>query len=208
MGPCLNHCRIFRGILPSTGTERLSDTVKFQHHVIGIPEIMPSDRILEVARQLDAAIRELPKKDPMDTLEAIQTLREVMLGKKSATPQSQRVEEAAPRKAAPTTRTWHGLDRNAKAFLNTKIGGPLWSKVSRRITLSLSTGDVIEDLQVNNSMSEKLLHCQLPAGTSGTCTILFHGTDSVANMSVPTIQPQKVATKLDTDADDEAQEPN
>ena len=125
-----------------------------------------------------------------------------------ATTQPQRVKKAAPDNAMPATKTWYQLDRNAKAFLTTKTGSPLWSKAMRRITLSLATGDVIEDLQVNNSMSEKLLHCQLPAGTSGTCTILFHGTDSVANMSVPTIQPQKVATKLDTDADDEAQEPN
>ena len=34
LGPCFNHYRTFRGILPSTGGEKLSDTVKFQHHAI------------------------------------------------------------------------------------------------------------------------------------------------------------------------------
>ena len=155
----------------------------------------------------------------MDTLEAVQILREVMLGEKPAatqpqrvqkarptTTQPQRVEEVAPRKAAPTTRTWHRLDRNAKAFLTTKTGGPLWSKVTRRVTLSLATGDVIEDLQVNESTSDKLLHRPLPAGTPGTCTILYHVDNSVANMLAPTIQPQRVGTKLDSES--EAPEPN
>ena len=50
LGPCLNHYRTFRGILPSTGGERLSDTVRFQPHAIGIPEITSTDRIIEAAR--------------------------------------------------------------------------------------------------------------------------------------------------------------
>ena len=91
LSPCLNHYRTLRGILSSTGAERLSDTVKFQHHAIEIPEITPADRILEAARQLDAAIRTLPRDVPMDTLEAVQTLRKVMLGKKPVATQPQRV---------------------------------------------------------------------------------------------------------------------
>ena len=80
LGPCFKHYRTFRGILPSTGGERLSDTVKFQHHVIGIPELTPAERIMDAARQLENAIRALPKDAPMNTLEAIQNLREIMLG--------------------------------------------------------------------------------------------------------------------------------
>ena len=60
----MNHYnyRTFCGILPSTGAERLSDTVKFQHRAIGIQEITPADRILKATKQLDGAIREMPKK--------------------------------------------------------------------------------------------------------------------------------------------------
>ena len=61
LGPCLKHYRIFRGILPSTGGERLSDTVRFQHHAIAIPDLTPADQILEAARQLDHAIKQQPK---------------------------------------------------------------------------------------------------------------------------------------------------
>ena len=212
LGPCLNHYRTFRGILPSTGAERLSDTVKFQHHAIGIPEITSADRILEAARQLDAAICEVPEKAQMDTLEAIQSLREVMLGETLDRTRPQRVPKATAQKVhaktAPATKTWYRVDRNAKAFLTTKTAGPLWSKVTRRVTLDLSSAVIIEDLKVNKSTAETLLHRLLPAGTSGTCTILYHNNGSVANMEVPTIQPQRVVTETVTDTVSKAQEPN
>ena len=80
LGPCLKHYRTFRGIVPSTGGERLSDTVRFQHHAIAIPDLTPADRILEAARQLDDAIRQQPKRAPMEELTAIELLREVLLG--------------------------------------------------------------------------------------------------------------------------------
>ena len=80
VGPCLNHYRSFRGVLPSTKGERISDGVKFQHHAIAIPELTPADRILEATRQLKHAITQQPTKAPMDELQAIKLLRKVMLG--------------------------------------------------------------------------------------------------------------------------------
>ena len=82
LGPCLNHFFTYRGILPSTGGERMSDTVRFNHHAIGIPDLTPADRILEATRQLDDAIKQQPKIAPMDTLTAIELLREVLLGER------------------------------------------------------------------------------------------------------------------------------
>ena len=49
----------------------MSDMVKFWHHAISIPEVTPVDRIMNAARQLENAIRALPKDASMDTLEAI-----------------------------------------------------------------------------------------------------------------------------------------
>ena len=37
IGPCLDHYRTFKGILQSTGKERMSDTVKMKHHAIASP---------------------------------------------------------------------------------------------------------------------------------------------------------------------------
>ena len=125
-----------------------------------------------------------------------------------AVTQPQRVENAEPRTAAPATKTWYLLGRNAIAFLATKAGGLLWSKVSRCVTLSLSTHNVVEDLQVNKSMPEKLLRRLLPAGTAGACTILYHIDDNVTDMPVPAIQPQRVAPTRSADSKGEDYAPN
>ena len=66
--------------MASTGAERMSDTIKFKHHAIAIPLLTPDDRILEATRQLDYAIRQQPKRSPMDKLTAIELLRSVLLG--------------------------------------------------------------------------------------------------------------------------------
>ena len=79
-GPCFKHYRSVSGILPSTGRVRISDTVKMKHHAIAIPTLTPADRILEATRQLDRAIKQLPKEGPMDELAAIELLRKVLLG--------------------------------------------------------------------------------------------------------------------------------
>ena len=63
----------------STGAKRISDTVRFKHHAITIPHLTPAYRILEVARQLDSAIKQQPKKAPMDKLVAIELLIKVLL---------------------------------------------------------------------------------------------------------------------------------
>ena len=60
----------------------MSDTVKMKHHAIAIPSLTPADRILEAARQLDDVMRNQPKQAPMEDLQAIEVLREVLLGER------------------------------------------------------------------------------------------------------------------------------
>ena len=69
-------------MLPSTKGERISDTVKFQHHAIVMPELTPADRILEATKQLKDAISQQPKRAPMKEMEAIEMLRQVMMGER------------------------------------------------------------------------------------------------------------------------------
>ena len=80
VGPCLKHYCMFSGILPSTGKVKMADTVKMKHHAIAIPKLTPADRILKAARQLNRAIKQLPKEGPMDELAAIELLRKILLG--------------------------------------------------------------------------------------------------------------------------------
>ena len=65
IAPCFQHYRTFKVIMASTGAERISDTVRFKNHAIPIPQLTPADRILEVASQLDSAIKQQPQKAPM-----------------------------------------------------------------------------------------------------------------------------------------------
>ena len=71
IAPCFRHYQTFKGIMASTGAERLSDTVRFKHHAIKILHLTPADIILEAARTLNTAIKQQTKKDPMDELVAI-----------------------------------------------------------------------------------------------------------------------------------------
>ena len=102
IAPCFKHYLTFKGSLPSTGAERMSDTVRFKHHSIAIPQLTPVDRILKAARQLDGAIKQQPKRSPMDELTAIELLPEVILGEK---------KEKLPKKACKPKRynrkLWH-----------------------------------------------------------------------------------------------------
>ena len=99
IAPCIRHYRIFKGIMTYTGAEWMSNTVKLKHHAIAIPKLTPADIILEATRQLDDAIRQQPKRAPMDKLTSIELLRSVLLGEKQTPPpnimQIQKARQAA-----------------------------------------------------------------------------------------------------------------
>ena len=106
VGPALKHYCAFRGVLPSTKGERISDSVKFQHHAIAMPELTPADKILEATRALKRAITQQPKAAPSDEVTAIELLRKVMLGEQD-TPlpanSVQKIKAAARESRTPAT---------------------------------------------------------------------------------------------------------
>ena len=65
IAPCFKHYQTFKGILPSTGSEIMSDTVQSKNNAIAIPQLTPYNRILEAARQLENEIKQQPKRSPM-----------------------------------------------------------------------------------------------------------------------------------------------
>jgi len=89
---------------------------------------------------------------------------------------SQRVEAPSQRVPpdAPKIRRWVREDPGAKCFLTTKKGGPRWNSVKRRVTINTGTGEIVEDLNIEPSTSDAVLHRLLPNGISGTATILYH----------------------------------
>ena len=78
----------------------MADTVKIKHHAIAIPKLTMADRILEAARQLDKAIKQLPKDGPMGELAAIELLRKVLLGENKAPLPINSVQKQRERKRA------------------------------------------------------------------------------------------------------------
>ena len=90
----MKHYRAFRGVVPSTKGERISDSVKFQHHVIAVLELTPTNRILEATRELKRTITQQPKAAPLDEVAAIELLRKVMLGKQDTPLPANSVQKA------------------------------------------------------------------------------------------------------------------
>jgi len=82
VGPCFNHHKCVEGVMADTMASRISDTVRFQHHNIATPKVTAADRIVKATQNLELAIKQQPKKAPMDEVTAIEKLREVLLGEK------------------------------------------------------------------------------------------------------------------------------
>ena len=72
--PALDHYRCDVDVLADNGGERTTDTVKFQHHVVVVPRITPTDRVIQATRELTRAIRQEPTMAPPEHIEAIQRL--------------------------------------------------------------------------------------------------------------------------------------
>ena len=96
IAPFFQHYQTFKGIMASTGAEWISDTVRFKHRAITIPQSTPANIILEAARHLGSAIKQQPKKVPMDELVAIELLIKLLLGerKQKLSPNSIQVSKA------------------------------------------------------------------------------------------------------------------
>ena len=86
---------------PSTKGERISDSVKFQHHAIAVPELTPADRILAAIRDLKRAIMQQPKAAPLDKVAAIKLLRKVMPGEQDTPLPANGVQKAKEAVCAP-----------------------------------------------------------------------------------------------------------
>ena len=75
VGPALVHYRCYIVVLADNGGKRTTGTVQFQHHVVVVPRIMPTDRVIQATRELTSAIRKEPAMVPPEHIDAIQRLR-------------------------------------------------------------------------------------------------------------------------------------
>ena len=85
IGPALKHYRCIRLIMADTGAERLTDTFRYKHHAMPVPTITPTDRIIAATKHLTDALAGT-QEAPLDELQAILSLRQILLGETPPTP--------------------------------------------------------------------------------------------------------------------------
>ena len=105
IGPALNHHQCYRYITQSTGGERITDTIKFQHHNVKVPQLAAADRITSAARKLQRVIKQQPAKAPMEELQAIKLLRHVLLVEKPLKLTTKPMLTIATQQSSPSTPT-------------------------------------------------------------------------------------------------------
>ena len=62
--------------------EQITDTLRFQHHNVKVPQLTSAEKIISAARELQRDIKQQPAKAPMEELRAIKLLCQVLLGEK------------------------------------------------------------------------------------------------------------------------------
>ncbi len=85
IGPSLKHYRCIRLIMADTRAERLTDTFRYKHHAMSVPTITPTDRIIAATKHLTDALAGT-QEAPLDKLQAILSLRQILLSKAPPTP--------------------------------------------------------------------------------------------------------------------------
>ena len=109
VGPALHHYRNFTVFPSKPQAIRVSDTVKFRHAYITVPEIKPEDRVIEAIAKLKAEITTLPATNASNQIQAIEKFRELFTkycGKEPDYLQpehTQRYEEESMNKLKATT---------------------------------------------------------------------------------------------------------
>jgi hypothetical protein len=96
-------------IMKDMGSERITDTFQYHHHVIPFPVIMATDCILEATRHLADAINGV-QEAPSDKMAAIQSLQALLLGKETPQepePITQPCRPKAPLAVSPPAKMDH-----------------------------------------------------------------------------------------------------
>jgi hypothetical protein len=83
--PSLKHYHCIRAIMEGTKGKCLTDTFRSKHNAMPVPSITPTNRIITATRALTAAITGVQELPP-DKLQAIATLRHLLLGESPPLP--------------------------------------------------------------------------------------------------------------------------
>eukprot|EP01082_Thalassiosira_pseudonana_P004270 g3915.t1 g3915 contig14:1435-2889(-) len=93
--PALKHYRCIK-VVTDSGAVRITDTFKFLHHTLPVPQVSATDRIVKATKHLRQAINDNTT-TALDELQAIEHLRALLLGR----PQPPPLPEAPVQPASP-----------------------------------------------------------------------------------------------------------
>eukprot|EP00957_Ditylum_brightwellii_P203155 15333453-Ditylum_brightwellii.AAC.1 len=82
VGPALNQYRCYTVVTKERVAQRITNTFKFKHHGIKVPNVTPAEQIAKAVKDLTAAVRNDPTKGPLVYIKAVQRLRAVLLNEK------------------------------------------------------------------------------------------------------------------------------
>ena len=101
--PALKHYRVIKTVT-DTGAVRLTDTFKFKHHALQLPEITQTDRIVKATQALTRTLKGNTTSPP-DEMAAIAQLRAIILGSHLDQSEDNDAEEEPniPHRATPPT---------------------------------------------------------------------------------------------------------
>ena len=82
------------------------------------------------------------------------------------------IEAEEPNVEDEGVKYWSRIDKDRKCFLTTKAGGPKWNDVMSRTTYDLDNGNMIEYIQIDETISNEFFNRKLPKGVKNVKTVL------------------------------------
>eukprot|EP00957_Ditylum_brightwellii_P205998 15346352-Ditylum_brightwellii.AAC.2 len=77
VGPALKCYQCYTVVMKQSTMQRITDTVRFQHHNVKLPNVTPAERIEKAVRELTNAVKANPTEGPADYIKVVQHLRAV-----------------------------------------------------------------------------------------------------------------------------------
>ena len=84
------------------------------------------------------------------------------------------IAEEQPEQKQEALEVWRRFDLDAKRFRGSTSKGPVWSDVTRRVTLDIDTNKIIADESINCEMTVHQVHRKLPTGVKNIETMLIY----------------------------------
>eukprot|EP00957_Ditylum_brightwellii_P009671 728789-Ditylum_brightwellii.AAC.1 len=77
--PAMNHYRWYTVVMEDITSKRTSDAVRLKYHAVTVPQITPTERIVQATAQLIQAVKNVPSDSPSDYLQTVKQLCVILI---------------------------------------------------------------------------------------------------------------------------------